>query len=228
MSDYSQTLLIFVLWSAAAAINRATNQYRMTATGISERQFEIVEAAGRILSASGVSGLTIKNLAKEMGFSESALYRHFTGKEDIIIAMLNYLAKNMDERLQAVLSGDLGPKERLEALFSNQFAFFAQNPHFVVAVFSDGLLEESQKINAAILKIMQVKMKHLMPVLMQGQQQGVFTNAITIEELMHIVMGSFRLLMFKWRIAGFQFDIERQGQNMLLSLSTLIQNHTQR
>ncbi len=41
---------------------------------LSERQLEIVEAAGRILTSSGVSGLTIKNLANEMKFSESAIY----------------------------------------------------------------------------------------------------------------------------------------------------------
>ena len=60
-------------------------------TAISDRQLEIIEAAGKILTTSGVSGLTIKNLAKEMKFSESAIYRHFTSKEEIIIALLEYL-----------------------------------------------------------------------------------------------------------------------------------------
>ncbi len=196
----------------------------MTATTISERQFEILEAAGKILSTSGVSGLTIKNLAQEMKFSESAIYRHFTSKEEIIVAMLGYLAENMDERLQKVTSSHKNPLENLESIFLDQFTFFAQKPHFVVAVFSDGLMDASQNINAAIHKIMQVKMKALMPVIMQGQQQGFFTNTITTEELMHIIMGSFRLQMFKWRIANFQFDIERQGKNMLHAISTLIKN----
>ncbi|MBK8191885.1 MAG: TetR/AcrR family transcriptional regulator [Lewinellaceae bacterium] len=196
----------------------------MTVTTISDRQFEIIEAAGKILSTSGVSGLTIKNLAKEMGFAESAIYRHFDSKEAIVVAMLGYLAENMDERLGKVVSNQKNPKENLEAIFIDQFAFFSKNPHFVVAVFSDGLMEASQNINAAILRIMQVKMKHLMPVVMQGQQQRYFTNAITTEELIHIIMGSFRLQMFKWRIANFQFDIERQGKNMLDVISTLIKN----
>jgi hypothetical protein len=69
---------------------------------------------------------------------------------------------------------------------------------------------------------MQVKMMHLMPVLMRGQQEGFFTQALTTEELIHIVMGAFRLQMFKWRIANFQFDIQRQGQNMLQSIILLI------
>lgn len=189
---------------------------------ISERQLEIIEAAGKILTASGVHGLTIKNLAKEMNFSESALYRHFTSKEEIIVAMLEYLARNMDERYSGAISSDQSPEEKFTTLFQNQFSFFKESPHFVVAVFSDGLMEESERINSTILKIMAVKMKHLMPIVVEGQQKGDFTNSITSEELIHIVMGTFRLQMFKWRIANFQFDIVRNGDNMIQSILTII------
>ena len=189
---------------------------------ITPRQLEIIEAAGKILTVSGVSGLTIKNLAKEMKFSESAIYRHFTSKEEIIIAMLDYISGIIDQRLNdAVLVMD-DPEAKFKAIFQSQFNFFNNNPHFVVAVFSDGLMEESQRINEIINKLMLVKMKHLMPIIMEGQQKGVYTNSVTTEELMSIVMGTFRLLMYKWRIANFQFDIKRNGENMVQSLLTLI------
>jgi AcrR family transcriptional regulator len=190
---------------------------------ITPRQLEIIEAAGKILTASGVSGLTIKNLAKEMQFSESAIYRHFKSKEEIIIAMLNYLADNIDKRLSN-LDNSLTPDEKFKALFAEQFRFFKLNPHFVVAVFSDGLMEQSQVINEALLKLMNVKIKQLMPIIMEGQQKGAFTNAITTDELMHIIMGTFKLQMFKWRIANFEFDIKRSGDNMVQSILTLIKN----
>lgn len=188
---------------------------------ITPRQLEIIEAAGKILTSSGVSGLTIKNLAKEMHFSESAIYRHFKSKEEIIVAMLNYLADSIDERLSN-LNSIADPEAKFKAMFDEQFRFFKVNPHFVVAVFSDGLMEESQLINETILKLMNVKMKHLMPIMMEGQQKGIFTNAISTEELMHIIMGTFKLQMFKWRIANFEFDINRNGNNMVQSILTLI------
>ncbi len=190
---------------------------------ITARQLEIIEAAGKILTASGVSGLTIKNLAKEMRFSESAIYRHFESKEEIILSMLNYLATNTEKRLSDIqLTTD--PEENLKALFREQFSFFSLNPHFVVAVFSDGLLEESQRINETFMKLMNIKMKFLMPIIMEGQQRRIFTNAITTDELMHIIMGTFKLQMFKWRIANFEFDIKRSGENMVQSLLTLMKN----
>jgi len=189
--------------------------------GISTRQLEIIEAAAKILTQSGVSGLTIKNLAKEMQFAESAIYRHFTSKEEIIVSMLNYLAENMDERLSN-LTDSPDSEEKFKALFNEQFRYFKKNPHFVVAVFADGLMEESNRINEAILKIMAVKIKHLMPLIKEGQQKGIFEDAITPEELIHIVMGAFRLHMYKWRVADFKFDIKRSGDKMLQSILTLI------
>ncbi len=192
-------------------------------TELSERQLEIVEAAGRILTSSGVSGLTIKNLANEMKFSESAIYRHFTSKEEIIIAMLTFLAESIDQRLSNII-GSSDPKDKFIAMFREQFRFFSLHPHFVVAVFSDGLMEETQRINDAILNLINVKMKHLMPVIIEGQQKGVYTNALTAEELTHIIMGAFKLQMFKWRIANFQFDIIRNGENMIQSILTLIKS----
>lgn len=192
---------------------------------ITERQLEIIEAAGRILTKSGVSGLTIKNLAKAMNFSESAIYRHFTSKEEIIIAMLSYLSHSMDVRYSKAISSIPGTTEKFVSLFQNQFAFFKQNPHFVVAVFSEGLMEESQRINDAISRIMSVKMKHLLPIIKEGQEKGVFINNIGAEELLHVVMGTFRLQMFKWRMSSFKFDIEQVGNEMIQVILTIILVH---
>lgn len=185
------------------------------------RQLEIIEATGKILTSSGTSGLTIKNLAKEMQFSESAIYRHFSSKEEIILAMLNYLANSIDERLSNIPKSS-NPEENFRAIFQEQFSFFSKNSHFVVAVFSDGLMEESQRINEVILKLMAVMMKHLMPIITDGQQKKVFSNAIANEDLVHIVMGTFKLQMFKWRLFNFEFDLKESGNKMIDSILILI------
>ena len=189
---------------------------------LTNRQHEIIESAGKLLTAHGVSGLTIKNLAHEMGFSESALYRHFKSKESIIITMLEFLADSMEDRFSKATYGNFTVEEKFERLFKNQFEYFVKHPYFVVAIFPDGLMEESEGINETIFKIMQVKMKYLMPVIIEGQQKGVFTNEITSDQLIHVVMGTFRLQMFKWRINKFQFDIKLNGDTMIQALLTLI------
>ena len=190
-------------------------------TDISKRQLEIIEAAGKILTEKGINGLTTKKLAQEMNFSESALYRHFSNKEEIIVCMLNYLALNMDQHTTELENKN--PIEQLKNFFQNQFRFFESQPYFVIAVFSEGLLEESEKINQAIKNLMNKRMQLLKPIIQIGQENGAITNDLDSDELIHILMGSVRLFMLKWRMSKFEFDIQTEGNKMLTSILKLIQ-----
>ncbi len=189
---------------------------------LKERQLEIIRAAGEILTESGVAGLTTKKIAARMGFVESALYRHFKGKEEIIVSMLLYLANDMEQRLNAALHTSSDASEQLKQLFNSQFEFFNDNPQFLVAVFSDGLLEESTLVHSAILKIMAVKRKVLLQVIKLGQKQKLFTKKLSAEELAHIIMGSFRLHMLQWRMSEMAFDVKGKGNKMLTGILSLI------
>jgi AcrR family transcriptional regulator len=189
---------------------------------ITDRQLEIIKAAGEILTESGIAGLTTKKLAAKMGFAESALYRHFTGKEEIMVTMLQYLAADMDKRLKDCLLNIDESEFQLKEVFNNQFDFFKKNPHFLVAIFSDGLLEESKVINDAIMQIMSVKRKYLLQIIKKGQEEGVFKNTLSVDDMVHIVMGSFRLHMLQWRMAAFSFDVKLKGNKLMTSILTLI------
>ncbi len=191
---------------------------------LSNRQYEIIENAGKILTEHGISGLTVKNLANEIGFSEGALYRHFKSKEDIIIGMLQYLEDDMQKRFSAI-DKNLPALIQLKEIFSTQLSFFKKHPQFVVAVFSDGLMEESDKINQHINNIMKIKLSFLVPIINQLQKENTLSNNISTDELLHIIMGTFRLLMFKWKMANFKFDIITKGDKMINALLIVLKSN---
>lgn len=189
---------------------------------LSERQMQIIGSAGALLTRGGVHGLTIKNLAREMNFTEPALYRHFSSKEEIIIAMLRYLSDDMDRRLEKVMHSNKNFKEKFRTIFKEQFSYFKKNPHFLIAVFADGLMEESKSINEALNQIMVIKRKHLLRLLSDAQQKGELVSSVSAEEMTHIVMGTFRLHMYKWRMADFSFDLRKSGTHLIDSLLLLL------
>lgn len=188
---------------------------------ISNRQLEIIKSAGEIMTERGITGLTTKKIAEKVGFSEAAIYRHFKGKEAIILALLSYLADNMDERF-AKIDPFLAPEDHFKAIFYSQTAFFSANPYYAVAVFSEGLMADNEALNKKIAQIMAVKQSALLPILEAGQREGVFTKAITAEAMAHVVMGTFRLQMFKWRANQFQFDIEQANEKVMNDVLKLI------
>lgn len=181
----------------------------------SKRQQEIIESAGKLLMEKGIKGLTTKNLAQKMAFSESALYRHFKNKEDIIVLLLDYLGSNVKERLDIISENNSTSEEKLKQLFSSQFRFFSQNTHFVVAILSEGLFDESEKINQSIMKVVHYKMQLLTKIIEVGKENNEFKNTIETQEMVHIVMGSFRMMMLKWKFSKFEIDLINQGNKIM-------------
>ena len=157
---------------------------------ITPRQLEIIEATGKILTASGANGLTIKNLAKEMQFSEGAIYRHFSSKEEIIIMMLKYLKTNISKILSNLTkTGDV--EKDFVIFFTRLSLYFKKNPYFVVTVFSEGLMDESDKINNEISGLMTLTSSHLEQILQEGQKQGTFIQSVASSDLTMISLATF-------------------------------------
>ena len=72
------------------------------------------------------------------------------------------------------------------------------------------------------MQIMATKKKHLLQIIQQGQKQQKFTDKLTADELVHIIMGSFRLHMLQWRLSGLAFDRKLTGNTLMSNLLTLI------
>ena len=172
----------------------------------------------------GITGLTTKSLAQEIGFSESALYRHFKDKEAIISLLIKYLVENINQRFEQILSTSTSEEQKYLSLFKSQFQFFKTNPHFIVIVLSDGLLDKSSSIKSEIEKLMQTNAKSFKTVIENGQKASVFNSTIEADYLVHFIMGAFRLQMLKWKLSNFSFDIEKNGMKTMNNLLTLIKN----
>lgn len=189
---------------------------------VSDRQLQIIEASAKLLMEKGILGLTTKNLAQEMKFSESALYRHFKNKEAIIILLIRYLATNINMRFEDILNSDLEPNEKFLTLFRSQFSFFKSNPHFIIIVLSDGIIDNTEEVKFEIQNLMRTNANHFKTIIQLGQKSKLFNDEIETESLVHFVMGTFRLQMLQWKLANFNFDIESQGMKTMTNLLTLI------
>lgn len=182
---------------------------------ITDRQLEIIAASGKILASRGISGLTVKALAAEMEFVESAIYRHFKSKDDILVLMLEYLYQNIQERFDPILGQDVDPKAKLIQILDSQFRYFSDNPHFVVVVLSDGLIDESEGIRNQIFKMFLYKIQIINDLVTECITSGKINTVIDQVSMVHFLMGGFRLTMFKWKSLKFSFDLVTEGNKMV-------------
>ncbi|MCW2883072.1 MAG: TetR family transcriptional regulator [Sphaerisporangium sp.] len=88
--------------------------HQRTASGARTRQ-RILEAAEHLMRTMGLALVTTKEIAREAGCSEAALYRHFSGKEELFITVLQERLPALGS-LIAELSADPGERTTEECI----------------------------------------------------------------------------------------------------------------
>lgn len=187
-----------------------------------ERQQEIIDVALKLINEKGIQGLTMKNLSKEIGISEPAIYRHFENKIEILLAILDLFRESTREIFEKELHSGISATEKIEHLFTRHFERFAGNPSLVSVIFSEELFRGEPVLMEKIADVIDKNATILTRIIRQGQQNGEIRDDISADHLAITVMGSLRLFVKIWQFSGYRFDIREDGHKILNSVKLLI------
>ena len=97
-------------------------------TGKMNRRSDILKAAEKLMHSQGLSGVTTRQISKEVGCSEGALYVHFKGRLELLLAMLEESLPGMLKPLEVLREsvGTGSPQENLVRAVSGIFKFHQQ------------------------------------------------------------------------------------------------------
>lgn len=102
-----------------------------------ERQTRIVAAVLALAARQEPAAITTAAIAKEMGVTQGALFRHFDSKDAIWRATMDWVARAVIERIDAAAEAAAGPRAALEAMFVAHAAFVAEHPGVPRLVFAE-------------------------------------------------------------------------------------------
>lgn len=100
----------------------------------------MLDAAAHVMRTKGLAHATTKQIAKEAGFSEAALYKHFRDKTDLFVAVLNERAPNTLGTLLGGLSQRIAAtpmRATLADIALAAIAFYRHNFPMAASVFSE-------------------------------------------------------------------------------------------
>ncbi len=81
-----------------------------------ERRAEILRATLELLAELPVSELSTRRVARRVGFSQPALFKHFRSRESLLLGALALVRSDLQALVHDVLSRALPPRESLRAL----------------------------------------------------------------------------------------------------------------
>ena len=187
-----------------------------------ERQTEIIDCSIEIIDKKGIQGLTIKNISKEIGISEPAIYRHFKSKTDIILTILNNF-RVMAEFLADAMGNQEGEAiEKINFMFSKMLEMFSTQPSIVSVIFSEEIFKNEEALLISIREILNLHQTTVENIIKKGQKENNVRTDIPNDSLALLVMGGLRLLVKRWDLNQHNFDIEKEGNMLLESLKIIL------
>jgi AcrR family transcriptional regulator len=159
-----------------------------------QKRTEIADAALRIIGTKGIAGLTMAGLAKELGVSPGAPFRHFRSREDI----LEEVARRVAELVGTTFPDPaLPPLARLEELFRARVEMLGKASGIARLIFSDQFAkalppQAIDHIHGVVVR----SRAFVLQALEEAALDGAVRRDIPAEELVVPVMGTLQHLGF--------------------------------
>ncbi len=186
-----------------------------------ERQQQIVEIAIKLIADKGIQNLTTKNLAKEIGISEPALYRHFSNKLEILKAVITNFQIKMQPALEK-LNKSVNSLNKIEKFILEHLKIISQNPDFAKVIFSEANFQNEENLILKMNNMMNKSHKVLETIIQSGQKKNEIRSDINSLSLVRIIIGSMRLLVTQWSMSGMIFNLEAEGKQLCDDMKKLI------
>lgn len=190
---------------------------------LTDRQKQIVQESIQIIAKKGIQGLTIKNISNAIGISEPAIYRHFKNKNDIILTIISSMTISAENEFIHIDQNN-DAINNIQTMILKHTKRFISNPSLAAIVFSEEMFNNSSILSEPVRALMNMNQYRLKTLIEKGQKLGSIRSDIPAKQITLLITGSFRFLVSKWHIMGFEFDLEEEVNEMLLTIDKLLTN----
>lgn len=169
------------------------------------RQKQIVDAARKLIFKQGSEHVTIRGLAKEVGISEAAVYRHFKSKRDILSFLADHITESMMLDLDKIKGESDSSLDLIEKALKNHFSQIEQRRGMTFLVLAEIISFGDKKLNKQLAANLDRYLLRLKDLLLQVS--GAVRKDIDLGNAALLLFGMIQGLVTVWALNNFRFDL---------------------
>lgn len=176
-----------------------------------ERRAVTVEAVVELAAEQNPNEITTSAIAKRIGLTQGALFRHFPTKDAILQAVMTWVAERLLSRVDEATQGVASPAAALEAIFLAHIDFVAAHPGAPRMIFGElqrGGETASKRMVQTLIRQYGERLRRLLE---QGKAQGEFDPALDTDAAAWLFIGTIQGLVMQSLLAGDVAGIRRDA-----------------
>jgi TetR/AcrR family transcriptional regulator len=170
------------------------------------RQISLVDAALQLAAQRSPADITTGDLARAVGITQGAVFRHFASKEAIWLAVLDWTADTLIARLQSAATGTEGqtpaPLVSLQAVFNAHVDFVMAHPGVPRVIFQELQHAQDTPLKARVRGLMQQYRTLVMDLLQRAQALHLLAPGTDLPAAAVLFLGSVQGLVLQSLFSG--------------------------
>jgi TetR/AcrR family transcriptional regulator len=170
----------------------------------SQRRQQILESLAQMLEASPSERVTTAGLARQVGVSEAALYRHFPSKSKMFEGLIEFIEDTLFSRIKIILSEEQTAAMRCEKMLMLLLAFTERNPGITRILTGDALAGEPERLHQRVAQLFDRFETQLKQVLREAEMREGLRPVIPLPAAANILMAAAEGRISQYVRSGFQ------------------------
>lgn len=162
------------------------------------RKEHILQSLARMLESSPGERITTAALAREVGVTEAALYRHFPSKARMFEGLIAFIEETLFTRITRILEDEPLAARRCEKILALVLTFAEKNPGMTRLLTGDALQGETERLRVRISQLFDRLEAQLKQILREAQIRENLKCAVSPSVMATLLMASAegRLMQF--------------------------------
>ena len=188
-----------------------------------KRAQQILEALAHQLETNPGKRITTAALAKEVGVSEAALYRHFPSKARMFEALIEFIEDTVFGLINRILEEHSTANARCEHLLTMLLSFSARNPGLTRILVGDALTGEHDRLRVRITQFYDRLETQLKQILREAESKSELPVGHPSTAIANLLLATAEGRMNQFVRSGFQLSpLERWDQQWQLLSTNLL------
>jgi TetR/AcrR family transcriptional regulator len=171
-----------------------------------DRKDQILQALAQMLENPAGEKATTAALAKRLGVSEAALYRHFRGKAEMFEGLIEFIEQTLFALINKITGEEKSGVRQLEAILGILLAFAQKNRGMTRVLVGDALVNEDERLQTRINQLHDRLEAALKQALRFGVSQGEIAQEVDIAAQANLMMSFVAGRWHQFARSGFKRD----------------------
>ncbi|TRO77874.1 TetR/AcrR family transcriptional regulator [Desulfuromonas acetexigens] len=179
-----------------------------------ERRELTVETVIELAAEQNPSDITTAAIARRMGLTQGALFRHFPNKDAILQAVMEWVSERLLARVEEAAAGAPSPAAALEAVFMTHVEFVARHPGVPRMLFGELQRAGESAPKRLARTLVRRYGERLRQIIDAGKEEGSLDKTVETEAAVLLFIGSIQGLVMQSLLAGQIENLRRDARRV--------------